>query len=146
MPVQIEITETKEVEVKYLQVDAQVRYWEDAVINGEPSDESGSLVPFRDGDAWRPMIDIDTGTVIDWPEGTLASIHFKVCDAGVYTLLDADKQEVVKKDGYVPDILCPGGSGYGDYIIMVIDGSGRIANWRIDLDDFTQDDDQPSSF
>lgn len=139
MSTHIEITETKEVEVKYLQVDAQVRYWEDAIVNGE-HDDKGGLTPFRDGDAWRPLIDLDTGAIVDWPEGTLLDVHFKVCDAGVYTLLDASKQTIIAKDGYVPDILCPGGSGYGDYIIMSIDGEGRIANWRIDLDDFTQDD------
>ncbi len=32
--------------------------------------------------------------------------------------------------------MCPGGPGYGDYVIMAIGADGTIANWRVDLSDF----------
>ena len=54
-------------------------------------------------------------------------------------LADLYKREgnVVKAiEGYVPSIMCPEGKGYGDYVIMEIDGDGRIAKWRADLSDF----------
>lgn len=134
-----EISDTKQVEVKFLQVEAGVRYWEDAEVDGV-SDEDGSRIPCRMGDAWCPLIDIDSGTVENWPAGVTAGIHYKVCDEGVYTLMDADRGLVVKREGYVPAIMSPGGSGCGDYIIMTIGGDGKIADWRADLDDFADED------
>jgi hypothetical protein len=129
---EIEVTRATKVAVKYLKVDAGVRYWEDATVNGV-EDESGSLIPCRDGDCWCPVIDIDTGTIEGWPAGTTASVHYKVCDDGRYALLDAERNEVVAIDDYVPPIMSPGGNGYGDYIIMDIGADGKIAKWRPDL-------------
>lgn len=135
----LEITESREVNAVKLTVDAEVRYWEDATVNGV-EDEDGTLIPFRVGDSWSPSIDIDTGVICDWPQGTVASIHYKVCDAGVYSLLDADGVTLKHIEGYVPKILSPGGSGYGDYIIMNVDETGRIDNWHVDLSPFEDGD------
>lgn len=77
----------KEVDVRFLKVSAQVRYWGDAIINGE-RDKEGLNVPFKNGDMWEPVIDIEKGIVLDWPQGTTASFHFKVCDAGSYWLYE----------------------------------------------------------
>ena len=41
-------------EVKYLLAEAGVRYWEDAMVNGE-EDTEGSLIPCRDGEYWKPI-------------------------------------------------------------------------------------------
>jgi hypothetical protein len=87
------------------------------------------------------LIEVETGKVIDWPANITADIHYKVCDAGVYVLMDENRAEVYRTDGYVPNILSPGGSGYGDYIIMKIDGSGKIEKWRADLSDFESESD-----
>jgi len=130
----------KAVPVKYLKVEAGVRYWEDATVNGE-EDTDGELIPFRHGDEWRPMINLETGTIENWPGGTVADVHYKVCDEGRYTLLNEEREPVKVIDGYVPDIMCPEESGYGDYIIMKIDGGGKIAGWTVDLDDFCRKDD-----
>lgn len=119
-------------DTKFLQAECGVRYWEDATVNGV-EDEDGSRIPFREGDAWRPLIDIDTGCVVGWPEGTTADIHYKICDDGRYTLLDADQKPLCTLDDYVPRIMCPGGHGYGDYVIMTIGADGRIADWKRDL-------------
>ena len=109
----IEAQRTETVAVKFLKVSAEVRYWEDAEVNGM-EDTEGQFIPCRKGDAWEPTIDLDTGRVVDWPVDTLAKIHYKVCDAGRYALLDADGKEVCAKDGYVPDIMCPDDNGDGD--------------------------------
>ncbi len=136
MPIQIEITERKTVSPVYLKVAAEARYYEDAKLNGEADIENEPKVPFLVGRVWCPTIELETGKVIDWPEGLTADIHYKVCDQGCYRLLDADRNVLIEKDGYVPDILSPGGNGYGDYIIMKIDGAGQIENWRVVLDEF----------
>lgn len=124
--------QTIEVEAKTLHVDAGVRYWEDATVN-EIEDEEGTLIPCKEGDAWKPIIDIDSGQVINWTQGTVADIHYKVCDDGRYYLKDEDGNTLMDKDGYVPDIMCPFGEGYGDYIIMHIDENGFIEDWNKSL-------------
>ena len=120
-----------------LVVDARVRYWEDADVNGV-EDTDGSLIPFREGDSWKPSINLDQGKIIGWPQGTTANIHYKVCDDGDYWLADADGTKRMKWRGdYVPnDFLCVGESGYGDYIIMTILEDGKIADWLSPVIDF----------
>ncbi len=129
----------KEVDVQLLKARANVRYWEDATINGE-EDTDGSLTPCREGDLWCPIIEFDTGIIKNWVVGTTASLHFKVCDAGTYELFDNNGDSIREIDGYVPDCMCPKDSGYGDYIIMDIDANGQIANWQPDFDGFFDED------
>lgn len=134
-----EITITKEIDVRYLQVSAGVRYWEDATVNGV-EDNDGTRIPFRDGDNWTPIINIDTGHILNWPKGIVADIHYKVCDDGTYGLLDEFQALLFERDGYVPDILCPHDNGYGDYIIMKVNCDGFIEDWEPSLDDFMEGD------
>lgn len=133
--VAIKINVTIEKEAKFLQAECGVRYWEDADVNGV-EDEDGTLIPCRVNDTWSPLIAIDRGLIADWPAGTTADIHYKICDAGVYKLLDIDRNEIKTIDGYVPSMMCPEGNGYGDYVIMKIGPDGSIANWEIDLTEF----------
>ena len=120
---------TKEVEVKYLLVEAGVRYWEDTDVNGV-EDTEGNLIPCRIGDNWCPKIDLETGQILNWTNGVKANTHYKVCDAGTYTLLDKDENIVASYDGYVPDVLDPYNDSYGDYIILNIDENGMIDKWN----------------
>ena len=132
------------VNVKFLHARCGVRYWEDATVNGV-RDTDGSRIPCREGTSadndhlgggtWRLLIELDTGRIIDWPQGTTARVHYKVCDDGTYELLDAERNVVKRIDGYVPS-MCPDDNGYGDYVIMTIGVDGIIANWRADLTSF----------
>lgn len=129
-----------EVEVKYLEVKAGVRYWEDATIDGV-EDVLGDLTPFRVGDHWCPVIELETGIIQGWKTGMTAFIHFKICDDGEYWLLDENRKRIAKWSGdYVPDkYLCHGDKGYGDYIILDIDKNGKIIDYkkpRIDCSDW----------
>lgn len=137
----IELTVKKEFDVKFLHVIAEVRYWEDAIVNGKEDDENDIKMPCSHGGAWNPIIELETGRIINWEIGSTASVHYKVCDAGVYTLTDFENNEVVKKNGYVPNCMSPKRNGYGDYIIMDIDGDGIISNWNPDLSDFIPEED-----
>lgn len=129
----------KEFEIKYLLAEVGVRYWEYTSVNGE-DDEDGSLIPCRDGGYWKPLIDIEKGVIVNWDNGTTASVHYKCCDNGIYRLLDENKNEIAFGEGYVPKIMCPKEEGYGDYVIMDIDKNGRIQNWDIDLSEFLDDE------
>lgn len=116
---------------EYIEVCAGVRYWEDASVNGV-DDEQGILIPFRNCDSWCPIIRLSDGRVMDWPDGMTASVHYKVCDAGEYWLLNSERKRVAKWGGYyVPGgFLCHGSEGYGDYIILNIGADGMIDKWR----------------
>ena len=127
----ITVVKEEDVAVRYLRADCGVRYWEDAVVNG--LEDAKGDIPLRRGDSWCPVIDLESGTVLGWPAGVTARVHYKVCDAGVYALLDADMNVVAEKSGYVPEMMCPAENGYGDYVIMDIDGDGKIDRWRVDL-------------
>lgn len=128
----------QEVEVAYLHADMGVRYWEDASVNGVDEGDDPTI-PLAEGDSWRITIELATGRIVNWPTGVTAATHYKVCDAGVYQLLDAQLIEVAKKDGYVPKMLSPGG-GYGDYVIMEIESDGTIKDWKADLSYFAPDE------
>lgn len=131
----------KEVEIKWLSVSAEVRYWEDASVNGV-EDADGTLIPLRKQDAWEPWIDVDTGKIKNWPKGTTADIHYKVCDAGIYSLLDNIGDTLFTAENcYVPTCLCPEEQGFGDYIIMKIDGEGQIQGWKPYFNDMIGDED-----
>lgn len=135
----IEITQKIEVEIKTLQVDAGVRYWNDSYVNGI-NDSEGKLIPFRNGDRWQPEIELETGKIINWPIGTSAEIHYKVVDNGQYFLKDEANRAVASiLDNYVPQILSPGDNGYGDYIIMDIDENGIIQNWNPTFNEFLEE-------
>jgi len=115
---------------EYIKVEAAVRYWDDAHINGDP-DYDGDKTPFRVGDLWCPTIRISDGMIEDWPQGVKADFHFKVCDAGMYYLLNNKKQAIADRmNDYVPSGLCHGDKGYGDYIIFSVGDDGFIENYK----------------
>lgn len=135
----------KNFDIKYLKVHAHVRYWEDSDVNGEGDidiDENPDecpRMPFAvesDGEWWWDiLIDVEKGTVVGWPKGTTAGVHYKVCDEGTYTLKDPDMENVVEVNSYVPSCLAPLDSGYGDYIIMDIDANGKIDGFEFGQED-----------
>jgi hypothetical protein len=129
------------VNVTHLIADMGVRYWEDAEVNGVPENDDDPQIPLKDGDSWKIKIDLQTGEIEGWPSGITASTHYKVCDAGVYSLLSESGDVVALRDGYVPDMLCPKDEGYGDYVIMDINESGVIQGWSADLSYFEGDED-----
>ena len=130
----------KEFDAKFLQVEAGVRYWEDTEVNGELDTEEGDNVPCKDGELWKPLIELETGRVLNWEVGKTASVHYKVCDKGRYILQDAYHEPIKTIDGYVISDLAIGESGFGDYIIMEIDENGMIENWSPSLEEFIDEE------
>lgn len=145
--IKFEITRLVSLTAQYIEVCAEVRYWEDATVNGS-EDTEGTLIPLRNGSVWKPIISLTEGKIADWPDGTEADIHYKVCDQGEYWLLDENKHRIAKWKGhYIPNgILCVGDNGYGDYIIMSINSEGQIKGWdapEIDGDEWDLIKEQP---
>lgn len=137
----------------YLKVDAGVRYWDDAKVNGEYDTNCDDLenpaaaptipcaeyvgaqhrVLHGENWRWRPLIEIETGKIVNWKQGITANVHYKVCDDFICDITDEDDIAIASYNGYVPKIMCPADEGYGDYIIMNIDEDGIIQGWRKDL-------------
>ena len=135
---------------KYLKIDVGPRYLEDAdvCIDGVCGEDISweeqkigkqSRMPFIVKEKlniyrWRITIDLDTGTILDWPNNVDAFVHYKVCDDGSYCVLDENMNEINSFNNYVPQILAYASDdyGYGDYIIMSIDRYGKIAIWPKD--------------
>lgn len=119
-----EIKIAKEVEVKTILIEAEVRY-----IGDDDDDDMASNFPLIvDGKEWVATVDIDSGKIHGWPKGESHKAYCKVCDAGSYTLFDGDGVELSKIDNdYVPNGVIPG--EYGDYIDLTVDGDGFIKDW-----------------
>lgn len=113
------VTLQKEVDIVLVGIEVAVRYGDEDM----PYD-----FPFRKGEMWEVVVDMDSGKILDWPEGVEHELHMKVCDCGIYRLMDADRRVIGSiEQNYVPHGVVPG--DYGDYIILDIKGDGTIANW-----------------
>lgn len=143
---EIEITKKILVNAFKIKVDAGVRYWQDSTINGVKDNDceiegSYPLMPCAEyigeqnrylrsqNHRWRPIINIDQGKIENWIAGTVADIHYKVCDDFKCEILEENGNVICEYEDYVPSIMCPKDYGYGDYIIMHIDENGIIENW-----------------
>lgn len=137
-----EITVKKEIDLKYVICDLGVRYFEDGMVNGVEDNPTTPKMPgvytADDGKKrLRLCIDVDNGQIIDWPKGTTASVHYKICDDGSYTFMDVNDEVIAKGESYVPEFLCLNENGYGDYAIFDVDTDGFIKDWDFgDSDDF----------
>lgn len=81
-------------------------------------------------------IELETGKVLGWENGKTLTTFDKVRDQGTYTLCDADFNEVVSYEGYVPKMLDRRGDGYGDYLQFTINDKGYIENWEVSFREF----------
>ena len=118
----------QEYELKKIHIKAEVRYWEDAQVNGF-EDVEGNLIPCKENKNWCPIIDVDLGIIDNWIIGNYAKIHYKVCDGFMCNFIDNNNGFIHFYEGYVPDFMCPNRDGDGDYIIMNINNDGVIENW-----------------
>lgn len=123
--------DNKEVEVKYIKADVAPRYWEDTSINGVADTESGTNIPFKKDDAWIILVDLETGIVKDWPAGIEADIFYKICDGGLYFLLDESEKAVAfSKSRYVPRELQVLDND-NSYLNFKIFANGQIEGWQV---------------
>lgn len=121
----------KIIDIRYIKVELHIRYEDEDI----PYD-----FPLRKGDMWNATINLDTQTILDWPQGQSGTLEMKVCDEGGYRLFDENMEEVAELYDYVPHGVIPGSSG--DYVKLVIDENGKITNMRnISFSDFFPDPD-----
>ncbi len=122
----------KEVDVRFLDAYVAIRYGDEDMAYD---------APFRDGDTWNAIINIERGLVTSWPKGKTLKFEMKVCDEGMYRLLDDNLNIIFEMhDCYVPNNLLPG--DYGDCLSLDIDENGKIKNWltNANLSDFEEEE------
>lgn len=128
----------KEVEIRAVKIDIAPRYIGDTEDDDMPTD----FPLLNDAKtAWTAIVDIDTGQIGSWPIGEVREMYVKVCDAGIYSLIETDGTTIATISGYVPNGVVPG--EYGDYVDLKIDANGFITNWpkRPDISAFFNSDD-----
>lgn len=135
----VSATAQQEIDVKFAQCFIAPRYFEDAIVDGVDDDEQNPQIPEMytiDGIRyWCPIINIETGEIINWKQGVTAFVHYKSCDENYIRFSDDDDNTVQIYSGYVPKLLDPTNDGYGDYVIMHIDENGFIEDFTCDLSD-----------
>lgn len=128
----------KEVEIRAVKIDIAPRHIGDTEDDDMPTD-----FPLLSASktAWQAVVNIDTGQIAGWPIGEVREMYVKVCDAGTYSLIEADGSTVATINGYVPNGVVPG--EYGDYVDLKIDANGFITNWpkRPNISAFFNSDD-----
>ena len=126
----------KEVEIERIIIDINIRHVGDSDDDDVPTD-----FPLLNGSQWKATVMVGSGHILDWPEGQEREMYCKVCDAGLYTLINNAGEVVATRDGYVPNDIVPG--EWGDYVHLKIGGDGVITNWpeHPNVDEFFSEDD-----
>ena len=117
-------------ELEIIRASMKVAFWYDATVNGVPEHLDAPVMPFLEADIWTIEIDVWKGRIIGWPQGTTATVDYKVRDQGCYEFLTADGVLLHHLTGYVPAFLSPLTEGFGDYVNLEIDEDGFIAGWQ----------------
>lgn len=99
--------------------------------------ENEKQLPLVNLGHWQGTIDLQEHKLLEW-NTDFGECYFqaKVCDEGVYTLLDAQLKPICQLKGYVPNGVVPPNDGYGDYIHFGINTNGTVEEWN-DVYDFT---------
>ncbi|MBR1683397.1 MAG: hypothetical protein IJ700_08640 [Bacteroidaceae bacterium] len=144
-------------------LDREARYLHIAI----PYDKDDELITFDDGvmtelecdEEFVPpmlnaedqmlefLIDLKERKAVSWNyEYGYLRLWAKVCDAGTYTLMDAEEKPLCQICGYVPNKLIPPfEKGFGDYIELAINADGTVNDWPAtpDFSEFIEEGQAP---
>lgn len=120
----IEITRRVAVEVCSVQITVPVNYEEEDMPNNFPG---------RDGDQWSVIVNLHNGDLSlsdrsPFPKDATLELHMKVCNSGIYRLLDDCGDVMEERAAGVPGFFP--GPHYGDYLILDI-ADGKVENWNM---------------
>lgn len=133
----VTIQEEIVVDFTILKLYAGVRSWHYTKVNNVNDTTNGDNIPCKEDKLWCPIIEIDTGKIVNWKQGTTASIYYKVNNRLRYEIMNRNGHIVAfSNKSFVSKTLCAGASGYEDDIIMNIDENGMIQDWEFEVSDF----------
>lgn len=127
-----DINETKQeqIDLSIMFCTIGVRFWEDASYWDQEfnvwveEDEDNPTIPCKEGDVWKPVIDIDSKRILNWEYGKKYKVHFKCCDEFYCTIQNPEQEHIITYEGYVPS----GIGEYGDYVVWEINEEGIITS------------------
>lgn len=129
----IKVIKEVEVEACLIDVKAYVRYPEDISFekngNWYGCNEDKPECPCIEGHYWTPIININTGKIINWDALIKCHIFAKVCDEFACKIKGLNGEDIVTYEGYVPSFMAIEDKGYGDYIDMIVEEDGTIKDW-----------------
>lgn len=134
----IKIVKEVEVEVCLIDVDAHIRYLEDIGFKQDDNwcdcHADNPECPCIDGHQWRPIININTGRIINWDAPIKCHVFAKVCDEFKCKIKGLNGEDIITYEGYVPSFMAIEDNGYGDYIDMIVEEDGTIKDWYFSQD------------
>ena len=144
----MEVTIFRPVNVEFNKIETMsfIRYCDDSSwknINSEdgwiPCKKDGSDLPCLAEDYLSITIDIETGTIDNWPkDNNCYHIFSKVRDKFYTIIRDKNTNEVILSyEGYVPSFMAIEDEGYGDYIDFIVE-NGTIRNWSFTKKHFNE--------
>ena len=100
--------------------------WDEELCSYEPmelDDVEEGFIPMVSNGHWHGIIDLKEHVLLDCP-GWPYNLQAKVRDAGIYTLLNEEKNPICNYRGYVPALPFDDHS-WGDYIVQPSAIAGR---------------------
>lgn len=129
----IKIIKEVEVEACLIDVDAHIRYLEDIGFEQDNNwcdcNADDPECPCIEGHQWRPIININTGKIINWDAPITCHVFAKVCDEFKCKIKGLNGEDIITYEGYVPSFMAIEDNGYGDYIDMIVEEDGTIKDW-----------------
>lgn len=130
----IKIVKEVEVEACLIDVDAHIRYLEDISFEHDNDwcdcNADDSECPCIEGHQWRPIININTGRIINWDAPIKCHVFANVCDEFKCKIKGLNGEDIITYEGYVPSFMAIEDNGYGDYIDMIVEEDGTIKDWH----------------
>lgn len=141
----VTICKPVEYEACLIEVNSHIRYAEDITYQVDDSwkdcDPDCPECPCFEGvHQWKPIININTGYIINWPGNVQHSFHVfaKVCDEFACKIKGLNGEVLIDYEGYVPDFMAIEDRGYGDYIDMIVYPDGKIKDWSFCQNDIDE--------
>ena len=126
-------------EVSTLEIDAHMRYLEDTTYSCDGEwvncNENDSECPCTEGHQWKPIIDVNTGQILNWSADRKFWVFGKVCDEFKCKVKGINDEVLIDYEGYVPNCMSINDKGYGDYIDMIVNPDGIIQDWEFKQSD-----------
>lgn len=135
---EIESTDVRK-SIRYVKAVIEPISFETSYINGKKDSNKNTKMPGiyenEDGKKLSIEIDLETGKVINWPNGTYAQMSYKVGDYGEYTMYDKDWKRLCVYEGYVPELFqLEEKEKNGDWFSIKIGKDGKIKNFPTGAD------------
>ena len=135
---EIESTDVRK-SIRYVKAVIEPISFETSYVNGKKDSNKNTKMPGiyenEDGKKLSIEIDLETGKVINWPNGTYAQMSYKVGDYGEYTMYDKDWKRLCVYEGYVPELFqLEEKEKNGDWFSIKIGKDGKIKNFPTGAD------------